>query len=200
MIQFSNQEIANEHLILDSATELYYLGHHLTLRGCTVVISVPARALVIARTRFVGCTIHVKRQLNNFSWESVYLQDCRFKGRFSGNDFGERPFAPGEGRIQDCDFTEATLHGTRFFGCDVRSLRFPSWPCFTIVDPLGRARELRALPWPELVGRITIETVVESPPSTAAVTLSALELAKKFGTTPEALRAVVETIRDGIYY
>jgi hypothetical protein len=66
MIQFSDQEIANERLVLDSATDLYYLGHNLTLRNSTLVIKVPARALVIARTQFIGCTIEVKRELKNF--------------------------------------------------------------------------------------------------------------------------------------
>jgi hypothetical protein len=43
MIQFSDQEIADERLVLDSAAELYYLGHNLTLKSCTLVIKVPAR-------------------------------------------------------------------------------------------------------------------------------------------------------------
>src|SRR5690606_15446129 len=97
MIQFSDQEIANERLILDSATELYYLGHDLTLRNCTLIIRVPARALVIARTQFIDCSIEVKRELKNFDWGSAFLKGCKFKGRFIGNDFGEQPFAPGEG-------------------------------------------------------------------------------------------------------
>src|SRR5690349_4012391 len=107
MIQFSDQEIADERLILDSATELYYLGHNLTLRNCTLVIKVPARALVIARTRLIGCTIEVKRELKNFDWGAAFLKGCQFKGRLRGNDFGERPFSPGEGGLEDCDFTEA---------------------------------------------------------------------------------------------
>jgi len=199
MIQFRDQEIENERLILDSATELYYLGHNLTLRNCTVAIKVPARALVIARTRFIDCSIEVKRQLKNFRWESAHLQGCRFTGRFSGNDFGSWPDNPSEGSIERCDFTGARLNWTRFLGCDVSTLRFPSWPCFTIYDPVRRARELGALPWPGKRGRIIAEGFADDPPSTDAVTFEALELAKWCETTPEAIKAVLTKL-DGVYY
>jgi hypothetical protein len=99
----------------------------------------------------------------------------------------------------DCDFTEATLQGCRFLACDVRTLRFPRWPCFTILDPVRRWRELRALPWPGLIGPVTVEGFAESPPSTVALTLCAPILAKRYGTTPEALKAIVENM-DGVYY
>jgi hypothetical protein len=199
MIQFSDQEIVNERLILDSATELYYLGHNLTLRDCTIVVKVPARALVIAHTRFLGCTIEVKRQLKSFRWERAHLQGCRFKGRFIGNDFGEWPSSPGQGSIEDCDFSEACLDMTRFLGSDVHTLRFPPWPCFTILDPVRRWRELSVLPWPDLIGRVTMRGLAECPASTVALTFSAPDLAKRYGTTPEALKTVVEKI-DGIFY
>jgi hypothetical protein len=199
MIQFSDQEITHERLVLDSATELYYLGHNLTLRNCTLVVDVPARALVIARTRLIDCTIESKRQLNNFRWQSVALKGCRFKGRFSGNDFGEWPSAPGQGSIEDCDFTEAHLDETRFLGCDVRTLRFPPWPCFTLFDPQRRWRELSALPWPGNIGPITVEGFADNPPSTGALTFSAPALAKRRGTTPEAIKAVLEKL-DGVSY
>jgi hypothetical protein len=199
MIQFSDQEIANERLILDSATELYYLGHNLTLRNCTLVIKVPARALVIARTQFIDCTIEVKRELKNFRWELAHLQGCRFKGRFTGNDFGEWPSSPGEGSIMDCDFSEARLNSTRFLGCDVNTLRFPSWPCFTILEPARRWRELQALHWPGKYGPIMGNGFAKDPPSTVAITWSAPELAKFCETTPEAIKALVEKL-NGVYY
>jgi hypothetical protein len=199
MIQFRDQELANERLVLDSPTELYYLGHHLTLRNCTLVIKVPARALVIARARFTDCTIEAKRELINFQWESVHLKGCRFKGRFRGNDFGMLPHALGEGSIEDCDFTEAHLHASRFSGCNVDTLRFPSWPCFTIKDPVGRWRELRRLAWPGDIGPVVVQGFAEYPSTSVAVTYSAPELARRSGTTPEAINAVLEKL-DGVIY
>jgi hypothetical protein len=37
VIQFSDQEIADERLVLDSATELYYLEHNLALKNWVVM-------------------------------------------------------------------------------------------------------------------------------------------------------------------
>ena len=88
MIQFSDQEIAGARLVLDSKTELYYLGHNLTLRNCTIVLRVATRALVIAAVRFVDCVIDVKQEPRNFSWTDASLKGCRFHGRLSGSDFG----------------------------------------------------------------------------------------------------------------
>jgi hypothetical protein len=199
MIQFSDQEIANERLILDSATELYYLGHNLTLRNCTLVIKVPARALVIARTQLIDCTIEIKRELKNFQWQSAHLKGCSFKGGFSGNDFGSCPDRPDEGSIENCDFSQAHLDATRFLQCNMDTIRLPRWPCFTIFDPARRWQELVALPWPGRIGRIVIEGFAEDPPTTAAVTDSATRLAKRYDTTPEAIKAVLEKM-DGVYF
>lgn len=199
MIQFSDQEITNERLVLDSATELYYLGHNLTLRNCTLVIRVPARALVIARTRLFDCTIEAKRQLNNFLWDSAVLKGCQFKGRFRGNDFGSWSAPPAEGSIEDCDFTQAHLDQCRFLQCDVRTLRFPTWPYFTLLEAGRRARELGAVPWPGDKGLILGRVLAQTPPETQALSYWARELAKFCGTTPEAIKAVLEKL-DGVYY
>ncbi|WP_224250086.1 pentapeptide repeat-containing protein [Hyalangium gracile] len=198
MIQFSDREIENERLVLDSATEVSYLGHELTLRNCTLIIKVPARALVIARTHLIDCTIEAKRQLTNFQWNSAHLKGCRFKGRFIGNDFGAWPERPTEGGIEGCDFTDAYLDGCRFIACDVRTIRFPRWPCFTLFEPVRRWRELSAVPWPGGLGR-KVEGFAERLPETAAVTYSAPELAKSYDTTPEAIRAVLEKL-DGVEF
>jgi hypothetical protein len=126
MIQFSDREIVNEQLVLDSKTELYYLGHDLTLRQCTLVLKVPARALVITRTQLIDCTIHVKQEFR-------------------------------------------------------------------------RARELSAAPWPSDIGSIVMSSFDQDPPTTVAVTYSAPALAKRYGTTPEAIRATLEKL-DGVRY
>jgi hypothetical protein len=199
MIQFSDREIVNEQLVLDSKTELYYLGHDLTLRQCTLVLKVPARALVITRTRLIDCTIHVKQELKNFRWYKNFLKGCRFTGRLSGNDFGHNLDPPPEGGMEDCDFSEAQLDGCRFLGCDTNTLRFPPWPCFTLLDPVRRARELSAAPWPGDIGPIVMSDFEQDLSTMVAVTYSASALAKRYGTTPEAIRAILEKL-DGVRY
>ncbi len=199
MIQFADQEISNERLVLDSKSELYYLGHHLTLRNCTLVLKVTARALVIARAQFIDCALEAKKELKNFRWNSVHLKGCRFTGRFSGNDFGSWPTHPEDGSLENCDFSGTRLDACRFLGSDARTLRFPPWPCFTILEPARRWRELNALEWPGDVGRIEVKGFSEDPLSTVAATFSAPELAKRSGTTPEAIKAVLEKL-EGVYY
>lgn len=198
MIQFSDREIEGERLELTSKTDIYYLGHHLTLRRCNLVIKVPTQALVIARTQRIDCTIEVKRELENFRWEKVILKGCRFTGTMSGNDFGRWPTAehPELGGIEDCDFTGAHLDGCRFLGCDASTLRFPAWPCFTLLDPVRRIDELAAIQWPGQLGLI-VRTLSKSPLSTVAVTFSAPRLAREFGTTEDAIRAALEHL-DGV--
>lgn len=75
----------------------------------------------------------------------------------------------------------------------------PRWPCFTILDPIRRAPELLRLKWPGLVGEVVVESMSKEPASTAALTYHAPTLAKRLETTPEALRAVIETL-EGVLY
>jgi hypothetical protein len=190
------RDLENERLEL-GAKNLYFLGPNLTLRSCTLVVNVPAADLVLIGPRLIGCTIEVKRELKNLPWHHAFLQGCRFTGRLSGCDFGRWPESQ-EGGIADCDFSAARLDACRFIGCDASTLTFPSWPCFTLLDPARRSHELTALPWPGELG-IVARTFSKYPPSTAAVTFSASLLAKEFRTSEASIRAVLEGL-DGVTY
>ena len=197
-VNLQDTELTGEHIDI-GRNVVYFLGPNLTLRHCTLVLQIAARNLIIPQARFIDCTFVVKQELKNFRWDTAHLKACRFTGRFSGNDFGELPYSPGQGSIEGCDFTEATLQGCRFVGCSAQTLRFPRWPCFTLFDPVTRWRELTSHPWPGEIGPIVIEGLPASPPTTAAVTLSAPVLAERYGTTPEAIKAVLEKL-DGVFY
>lgn len=158
-VNLENTELSHERLEFGSGV-VYFLGPNLTLRGCTLVLGMAARNLVIPQARFIACTFIVKRELKNFNWDTAHLQGCRFKGRFTGNDFGEWPSSPGLGSIADCDFSEARIDASRFLACDIRTLRLPTWPCFTLLHPHQRAEQLAALPWPESIGEIVISGLV----------------------------------------
>jgi hypothetical protein len=200
---YEDREIENERLELTDKGSLYFLGSNVTFRNCTLVLKVSGRNLIFDQeTRFINCTFEVKQELKNHQeWVLASLKGCRFKGRLSGCEFGRWPgYSNGweHGAIEDCDFTEARLDGCRFHGCDMRTLRLPKWPCFTILDPLGRSRELAAMDWPGDVS-IIMEGHAREPPSTVAVTWHALTLAKENGTTPEAIKAVLEKLDFIIY-
>ncbi|WP_224371978.1 hypothetical protein [Hyalangium versicolor] len=195
---YENRVIENERLELTDRNSLYFLGHHLTLRRCTLVVGVPAKRLHVNKTRLVECTIEVTRVLKNFGWDHAHLTGCRFKGRYFSNDFGNLE-GTADGSIVDCDFTAAQLDMTRFLSCDARTMRFPPWPGLTILDPVRRAAELVALPWPGKLREFFQWYGEERPASTAAVTYFAPDLAKRNGTTPEAIKSVLEKL-DGVYY
>jgi hypothetical protein len=204
-IVFEGREIENERLELTDKQANYILGPNLTLRNCTLVLKVSARRLSLKQPRFIDCTFEVKQELKNYqSWVAASLKGCRFKGPLTGCDFGHWPEYMSlpwyqHGSIEDCDFTEARLQGCRIMGCDPATLRFPKWPCFTIIDPIGRSRELNSVQWPGTFGSVTVEGLSTQPPSTTAVTLYAPAMAKRFDTTPEELRAVIEKF-DCIVY
>ena len=198
MIQFQDSIIEGRELILDSRTEVYYFGHDLTLKNCRLVIQVPARALVFARTRLIDCTLEIKRTLKGFRWWSASLEGCRFKGRLESCDFGSWSDVGHYGHIQGCDFSEARLDWCRFNRCDASTLRFPSWPCFTLLNPVQRLDELKRISWPGETGWI-VSTLAKSSPQTAAITIHAEDFARESETTAEALKAALQGLGGVIY-
>ncbi|MFY0526117.1 hypothetical protein ACN28I_24215 [Archangium gephyra] len=202
-IIYEDRQIEGERLELDGKKGNYYLGPNLTLRRCTVVTRVSARWLHIRQTQFIDCAIEVKQELKNHQdWVKTSLKGCRFSGRLFGCDFGHWPdFADGweYGALVDCDFSEACLDACRFHGCDPRTLRFPPWPCFTFLNPIGRSRELNSVEWPGRFGGVVVENLHQDPPSTVALTYHAPSVAKRLGTTAEELRSVIEKF-DFIVY
>ncbi|WP_052518812.1 pentapeptide repeat-containing protein [Archangium violaceum] len=202
---YENTQLEHERLELTDKGTLYFLGRNLTLKNCTLVLKVAASNLFIRDVRFTDCTFEVKQELKNHQqWIRASLKGCQFKGRLSGCDFGHWPeYGKGPeyqlGSIEDCDFSEARLDGCRFMGCDPRTLRFPRWPCFTFLDPIGRAPELRRGKWPGLFGSVVVDELHNQPPSTVALTKYAPAVAKKLETTPEELRAVIEQFDCFVY-
>jgi hypothetical protein len=199
MAQLNIEErvIENERLEI-KAGDIAFLGPNLALRNCTVVIGVTTKNLILINPKLIDCTIEVKKELKNLRWCGASLKGCKFTGRMSGNDFGRWPYSehPELGGIEDCDFTGARLGLCRFIDCDVSTLKFPSWPYFTLLDPLRRQEELLAAPWPG-TSRIMVQALMQSPPQTVAATDSATALARRSGTTEEAIRAVLDTL-DGV--
>jgi hypothetical protein len=197
-VNLEKTELKNERLEFGSGT-VYFLGPHLTLRGCTLVLDMAARDLIIPQAYFIDCTFILKREFKSFLWEHATLKGCRFTGRLSGNDFGRWPYSERfPGSIEDCDFTEARLHECRFISCDLNTLRLPTWPCFTLLEPPRRSHELLSVTWPGMMD-IAIKVAIESPDSTAAITFWAPAAAKWAKTTVEEIRAVLERL-DGVRY
>lgn len=202
---YKNQELEDERLELKDKSSLYFLSTDLTLRHCTIVLNVPSSRLVIKQARFIDCTFEVKQELKNHqSWVTAQLKGCRFKGRLTGCDFGHWPDYGSDpwyqhGSIEDCDFSEARLDGCRIIGSDPSRIRFPPWPCFTLLEPIRRAPELRRARWPGLHGGILPDTLLKNPPTTRALTYYAPSAARLLETTPEALRELLDTLEGVVY-
>ncbi|WNG59632.1 hypothetical protein F0U59_36630 [Archangium gephyra] len=204
-VVFEDREIENERLELTDKEANYILGPNLTLKNCTLVLKVPARRLSLKQAQFIDCTFEVKQELkNDQGWLAASLKGCRFKGRLSGCDFGHWPEYSNlpwyqHGAIKDCDFSEARLDGCRFMDCDPHSLRYPKWPCFTILEPIRRASELLSVKWPGSFRPILVDVPYRDPPSMKAVTLLAPVQAKRSDTTEEELKAAISRF-DFIVY
>jgi hypothetical protein len=201
---FENREIQGERLELTDKKANYILGPNLTLRDCTLIIRVSGRWLSLRQARFIDCTFEVKQELKNYQqWVFSSLKGCRFKGRFLGCDFGHRSDSSKEegkhGAIADCDFSEALLNLCRFHDCDMRTMRLPRWPCFTLLEPLRHASELGRVQWPGSFGDLIVDNLPTRPPSTVAITYSASALATRLETTPEALRSAIERFDCFVY-
>ena len=193
MTQLQNQELEAQRVEVSSDGS-YYLGPGLELRRCVVVLDTPADALTINEVRFVDCEIEAKRELSNFYWLDAFLTGCKFSGAYGGCDFGHWvPEFSEFGGIEACDFSQAALDGCRFIGCDASTLRFPGWPCFTILDPVQRVAELGSAPWPGDTD-ILVDNIADFPETTAAVTYDANILAEEFEVDIGELKAAIDRL------
>jgi hypothetical protein len=195
MYQLRDQTIELDSIVLESA-RVNYLGPNLVLRQCKVLVRTAARSLVITRTSFLDCDIVVKKPLRNFSFCDARLERCVVAGTFFGCDFGRWVDDVGnsDATVVSCDFSGAKLDACRFIDCDVDTLIFPLWPCFTILDPVRRCRELEQIKWP---GRINIafESHRSAPPATRAITYYAPELTRRLGGEEEDLKDILEGLQ-----
>jgi hypothetical protein len=67
------------------------------------------------------------------------------------------------------------------------------------VDPIGNARKLDCVQWPGHFRPIVVEGTYRDPPSTMAVTCFAPSEAKRYDTTPEAFKAIIEKLDCVLY-
>lgn len=198
MTQLRDQAVEQATLVLTDH-ELNMLGPNLTVSKCDVSLRLDSKSLMVFNVTFVDCDIAAKRKLNNFLWHSASIQRCRFHGRFVGNDFGRRTSGYGEyGGINQCDFSDAILEGCRFFDCDVTTIVFPKWPCFTLLDPYSDDNlvQMASFDWPSHLGTwMRSYTSFPAPTGTAAITECATQLTR-FGVSEEEIKTAVTRLTN----
>lgn len=185
-LQLSERVISGE--IIEIGREATVLGPGLLLSGCHLRLATSARALTIAPIRVERCTIEAIRPLTNARWGNAWIEASRFRGTFTGCDFGTWPehYDPGGG-IKDCDLGGATLDGCRFFGDDVASLQLPAWPCFVIEAPKATSARLAGLSWPAKL-RHWVAGLEWAPDEARALVEYAPRILERFGGTETELR------------
>ena len=199
MHRLHNVNITGEHLVWNDRENIYYIGPDSIFRDSYIDIAVSARGLILVRTRFINCTIRIRRQLTDFPLHSAYFENCHLKGCFSGCDFGRNEayanlssYYP-EAGIVNTDLSAAKLYGCRFINCDLSTLKLPRWPCFFLCDVDAVREQARTLPWPGLTYTI-LGDPGSDPPGTVAIAWDARKLSKQDRVPEAALKAVVEQI------
>lgn len=176
--------------------ERWTLGPDLRLEDCHVELDrCTWRTLQLDQVSLTACTVVVRGALENFaSWCRCAIQSCRFRGTLSGNTFGSWPEEHGSfGTIQQTDFSDARLQGCQFMRTPPTSLRLPSWPHFTVLDPYDRERELLNRTWPGDLA-FWAEAVLTCPEGTTALVCDATELIPEFCPDLATLRTHLEGV------
>jgi hypothetical protein len=150
----ADQQLRNEEVVLGTTG---YMDRVLktTLENCVLTISNPD-AVLVSRCRLVGCVVRPDRTMPGHRgiWSDNYWQDCHFYGNYVSMHFGSPeedvhgPSPWGEIAIQGCNFSDTTMHFCSFRRTDVDSIKFPGWPCFTVLQPERNRSRWKDVPAP----------------------------------------------------
>jgi hypothetical protein len=191
---FNKLHVREQNVVLTDEF-IWILGADAEFDHCEITCEVDDTQFIVSTSALCNCVFRAERCLSNVSWTSAKLKDTRFFGEFSGCDFGGRPDL-GEkesfGLVERCDFSGATLDGCRFFNADVRSIKFPSWPCYTIVDREAAAADIGRSRLTERAQQYATISIGEPMEGEVALSLLASCEAKTLGCSEEALREFLQ--------
>jgi hypothetical protein len=123
-----------------------------TLVEGTIKFSQPQLVHRLGSSTLIDCLIHAVKPQRNSQLYSTRFINCRFKGTFSGIDFGHDDERPDDdfGRVEACDFSQARLHGCRFTNTDVVASKivFPKKDHAVFIEPYKRHEDVKKFKWP----------------------------------------------------
>jgi hypothetical protein len=169
------------------------------LQRCRLVIDQPVGEFGFgAPCDLTDCFIVAKRPLMNFQgWTAVRLRRCKFVGTFIGNDFGRWTDVELDqlcyGSVEDCDFTDTTLHFCRFLNVGVNNIHIASWPQFVLPYP-GRAAKVSVVGAQPGIQRFMEVNAPDPLDQVTAAVDDAVMLQKDLHVTEQELRAALDTI------
>jgi hypothetical protein len=194
MRKISDQTITGETIELKNSDDISYLGYDLKLVNCTLDIKASARNIVITQTEFLGCTI-IAKKLSKFNWDRVKIDNCRFIGVFSENNFGDsRANGKHPTIIKNCDFSSAKLESTRFFDIDMETIKLPDGQHFSILNPTRFSLEKINFSLPGDIEHFVSYFETQSPRLVAYVS-SLSETSKAYNIDIEDLKSVLERLK-----
>lgn len=192
-VKLLGQHRRGETLVVACHDVVDYLSHGTVLEDCTIDVRGAARGIIFHEAALRRCAVHARRPFKNYSWHSVRLEGCTFRGNYVGCDFGPRPDAYPRhklGAVSGCDFEATNLHQCRFFNVRMQDIRLPRWPCFTVLEPAANAGDWQQIPLPPGLGIIQ-RSVNRSLPGEVARVYSADELERTGEATADALRPLL---------
>lgn len=138
-MKLRDQIIKDTIITLKPEKFVHQLGPDLRLENCTIISYCTGSAIIFAGVEMIGGIFHQKKSLTNTEFSRTIFDEVKFLGFYNGVDFGHKEEIY-EGKIINCDFSEATIHHSRVFECQAEQLILPIWPCFSIINP-SQARE-----------------------------------------------------------
>jgi hypothetical protein len=141
MVQYRDTVIEGKTIELNS-TDVHFLGPNLSFINCHFFIKAKSKNFIIRDVKITGGSFERIAGFTDMQFDRVQFENVKFKGRFSGIDFGWWDSSE-SGSIKNCDFSEATLDACRFLRTDMSTIKLPNWPIFHIPDPLRLAAWVR---------------------------------------------------------
>lgn len=191
MVQYREKKIENETIDLN-AEDVHFLGPKLEFINCNIAIKARAKNFIIRDVKITGGSFERVAGFTDMQFDRVQFEDVKFKGRFSGIDFGWWDNSE-TGWIKNCDFTEATLDACRFLSTDMSTIKLPHWPIFHIPDPIRLASWVSERKWPSKLA-IALEVATDIEPGCSASVDNAQMLADADGISLAEMRELLSTI------
>jgi hypothetical protein len=193
MVQFRDTILTGKDIEFNNS-DMHFLGPNLVLVDCTLSIKSKRKGFGIIGFQMKGGQFEIVSHLTDIQFDQVQFENVKFKGRFSGIDFGWWDSSE-PGSIKNCDFSEATLDACRFLNTDMSTIKLPHWPIFQIPDPLRLAAWVREHKhkWPPKLA-IALDVATDIEPGCSASVDNAQMLADADGVSLAEMRAVLAPI------
>ena len=125
---------------------IWILGPNAEFTNCKLVCMMKSSQFIVSTSTLIACEVTASVKLAKINWSPAKLMQCKFIGNFSDCDFGPRldiGDKQAQGSVVNCDYSSSILDSCRFFNTNLQEVKFPVWPCFTIIDYQAAASDFQ---------------------------------------------------------